>query len=157
MRRRFCKIKGSDRIRVIERTLPEWGYPRKITAYERGHTTSKWYAYGDDSLFWIERVVGEWWTGILHVAVKPTSRKRHGTDSRKLFNCIDFVADLMKLDRLIANDCTESGEVTDYLKRLGWTPCVMETIEGEWYEKRFVDGDEARDEQAPETEDRPTV
>ena len=132
-----------------------WGYPRDI--YEDEAIRAVWFAYGLDAVFWLEPVVGDRRTGIFHLAVDPRTQKRHGMAARELFKHLKVFSDLNGFDRLIANDCTESGEVTDYLQRLGWTPCVMETIEGEWYEKRFVDGDEDSHEQAPETEDRPTV
>lgn len=136
--------------------LELWGYPRRPTLME--YQRSSIYHYGDDSIFWLERVESEWTTAIFHLAVWPHAQKQHGVAPRKLFRGLDVICDLEGIDRLIANDCTESGEVTDYLRRLGWKPCVMETIEGEWYERSFVDGEAQGEshEQASETEDCPS-
>ena len=138
-----------------DKKLGEWGYPRHVGWDERNR--AEWYRYGPDCIVWLDPVEGEQSTRIFHIAVAPGTQKAHGIAPRALFQGLDVLAGLLECDRLIANDCTESGEVTDYLKRLGWTPCTMETIEGDWYEKRFTDGDEDSHEQAPETQDRPTV
>lgn len=139
-------------------TAARWGYPRELSHPEVG--VSDWFMYGTDCVIWLEPVTGEPRSAILHVVVAPGTQKHHtGRAALAMIHGIYALAQVepYAYDRLISNDCTESGEVTDYLKRLGWTPCVMETIEGEWYEKRFTDGDEDSHEQTPETEDCPTV
>ncbi len=154
--RRFSNIRGSREIQIAFMDLRAWGYPRMPNQVEVAR--SAWFAYGQDSIFWLERVIDERTTAIFHLSVEPTTQKRHGIAPRELFRGLKVICDLEGIDRLIANDCTESGEVTDYLVRLGWKPCTMETIEGEWYERSFVDGEAEKDshEQASETEDRPS-
>lgn len=123
--------------------LEFWDYPRRPSLME--FQRSAIYGYGDDCIFWLERVASEWETAILHLAVAPSTQKQHGIAPRKLFRGLDVICDLEGIDRVIANDCTESGEVTDYLRRLGWKPCDRNTIGGEWFERCFADG-EARKE-----------
>lgn len=153
--RRFASLDPIGHLN-IRGFLNAFMYPRKVGPRELSR--SSFYMYGVDAIFWLERVIGDHTTAVFHLAVRPETQKNHGVAPRKLFRGLDVICDLEGIDRLIANDCTESGEVTDYLVRLGWKPCTMETIEGEWYERSFVDGEAEKDshEQASETEDRPS-
>ncbi len=155
--RRFLQRIGSLGFPGVQAALAAWDYPRGVWTDELERSFV--FRYGEqDSIVWLEEVIGEPRTRILHIAVEPSLRRHHSIGARGLFRELYKMARWMDLDRLIANDCTESGEVTDYLKRLGWKPCVMETIEGEWYERRFVDGkaQEETHEQASTTQDRPS-
>lgn len=153
--RRFC-VWGCAKEMNEAGFFRSWGYPRDLSVGEI--MRSRFYYYGTDSVFWLESVIGEENTSILHILVDPRVQKRHGIAPRKLFRGLDVICDLEGIDRLIANDCSTSGEVTDYLVRLGWKPCVMDTIEGEWYERSFVDGEAQGEshEQASETQDCPS-
>lgn len=127
--------------------LEFWNYPRRPSLME--YHRSAIYGYGEDCIFWLERVASEWETAIFHLAVAPSTQKQHGVAPRKLFRGLEVICDLEGIDRLIANDCTESGEVTDYLRRLGWKPCTMKTIGGEWFERSFVDGEAQEESHEP--------
>ncbi len=119
-----------------------WGYPRSMEESDLDPGTS-WYSLGETCIFWCQPLVNG--AMCFHVASDPKESKRHPADPRRLLHAIEFIADMCGCERIISADCDEDGEVSQYLRRWGFT--VAEDLSpGVWYERRLVNGKATKDE-----------